>query len=59
MEKFKKLLEHWIEHNEEHLESYRKWMKELDPKIAEMLKEALEHFEKGNEKLKMIRERLK
>ncbi len=29
-EKFVKLLEHWIKHNEDHADTYRKWMKKVE-----------------------------
>jgi len=58
MEKFKRLLEHWIEHNEEHLEGYRKWMNSLNPEIAAMLEKAVKKFEEGNEILREILKKL-
>lgn len=54
MEKFKKLLEHWIEHNEEHIETYKKWARELEGNASELLMEAVKKFEEGNEILKKI-----
>lgn len=54
MEKFKKLLEHWIEHNEEHIENYMKWAEELGGNVSDLLKEAVKKFEEGNEILKRI-----
>ncbi|NHW88068.1 MAG: hypothetical protein HA490_00115 [Archaeoglobales archaeon] len=58
MEKFGKLLEHWIEHNEEHIESYKKWIKNLNPELAELLEKAVRKFEEGNSILKEIMKKL-
>ncbi|MEM0089079.1 MAG: hypothetical protein QXM23_02690 [Archaeoglobaceae archaeon] len=58
MEKFKKLLEHWIEHNEEHIETYKKWANDIKGNASELLKEAVKKFEEGNEILKRIYEKL-
>lgn len=58
MEKFKKLLEHWIEHNEEHIEVYKKWANSVEIENAELLKEAIKKFEEGNNILKNIYEKI-
>ncbi len=58
MEKFRRLLEHWIEHNDEHIENYRKWIKNLDPELAELLEKAVKKFEEGNNILKEIIKKL-
>lgn len=58
MEKFKKLLEHWIEHNEEHIEVYKKWANDLKGNASELLREAVKKFEEGNEILKKIHREL-
>lgn len=58
MEKFKKILGHWIEHNEEHIELYMKWANSLHGEISKSLKEAVKRFEEGNEILKKIYEEL-
>ncbi|MEM0202350.1 MAG: hypothetical protein QXO16_01945 [Archaeoglobaceae archaeon] len=58
MERFKKLLEHWIEHNEEHIEIYKKWANDIEGNASELLKEAVKKFEEGNEILKRIYEKL-
>ncbi len=58
MEKFKKLLEHWIEHNEEHIETYKRWANDLSGEISELLKRAVKKFEEGNELLKEIQGKL-
>jgi len=60
MERFKKLLEHWIEHNEEHVTKYKEWLEKLgdNPEIFLMLKDAVEKFEEGTRKLKEIHKRL-
>ena len=43
-EKLKKLLEHWIKHNEEHAKTYLEWSKKVDGEslgdVVGLLKEA-------------------
>lgn len=60
MDRFKRLLEHWIEHNEEHIEKYREWMEKLKdrPEIVSILRDAVEKFEEGTRLLKDIKARL-
>ncbi|MFN3383972.1 MAG: hypothetical protein ACK401_03640 [Archaeoglobaceae archaeon] len=58
MERFKKLLGHWIEHNEEHLEIYKRWANDLSGEVSELLKDAMKKFEEGNRILKEIYGRL-
>lgn len=60
MEKFARLLEHWIEHNEEHLEKYREWLERLGerPELASLLRDAIQKFEEGTRILKEISRRL-
>lgn len=59
-ERFSRLLEHWIEHNEEHLEKYREWVEKLKdhPEIVSMLKDAIGKFEEGTKLLKEISRRI-
>ncbi|MDK2795121.1 MAG: hypothetical protein PWQ22_29 [Archaeoglobaceae archaeon] len=60
MDRFRRLLEHWIEHNEEHIEKYREWMEKLKdhPEIFSMLKDAVEKFEEGTRILEEIKRRV-
>jgi len=61
IEKLRHLVEHWIEHNEEHVSKYREWadrIKPLNPEISEIILEAVEHFEKGNKVLKKLEGRI-
>ncbi len=54
-QKLKALLEHWIEHNEEHIQKYKEWAERLrgeNPKISELLDKAIEKFREGGEILK-------
>jgi hypothetical protein len=43
MEKLKHLLEHWIEHNEEHVKTYRDWAGKAlaagKPELSEVLRD--------------------
>lgn len=60
IDKFSRLLEHWIEHNEEHIENYKEWVEKLKdhPEIASILKDAIEKFEEGTKLLKEISRRI-
>lgn len=60
IDKFSRLLEHWIEHNEEHLEKYREWVDKLrdHPEVVSMLKDAIEKFQEGTLILKEISRRI-
>ena len=46
LEKLRKLIPHWQEHNEEHAQSYRRWAEEAEAdghhKVAEILKRLYE-----------------
>ncbi|MFO8102417.1 MAG: hypothetical protein R6U37_09695 [Dehalococcoidia bacterium] len=52
-EKLKQLLEHWIEHNEEHAAEFREWAvkaKDLgEADISDQLLEAANQIERSNE----------
>ncbi|WP_457591535.1 hypothetical protein [Geoglobus sp.] len=61
LEKLRHLLDHWIEHNEEHISKYREWAEKIRGErsdIAELIDESVEFFEKGNEILRRAAERL-
>lgn len=50
MEKFRHLLEHWIEHSREHTAKYEEWAEKLkqdSPEVSEKLLEAAEKFKEG------------
>lgn len=62
MERLKKLLEHWIEHNGSHAQNYREWAtkaeKANNPNVASELKQVAEltdkithHFQRAIELL--------
>ncbi len=61
LEKLKILVEHWIEHNEEHIGKYKEWAEKLKGErddLAELIAESVRYFEKGNEKLAEILRRI-
>ena len=61
VEKLKILVEHWIEHNEEHINKYKEWVEKLKndrEDLAELIAESVELFEKGNEKLSEVLRRI-
>jgi len=62
-EKMEKLLNHWIKHNRDHAETYRKWadraMKEGMLDIGQLIEEAAAINEKVDIALKNALERLK
>ena len=53
-EKLKKILDHWIKHNEDHAQNYRKWAEEANTKgfrkASELLIEAADMSLEINEK---------
>ncbi len=56
------LLPHWVEHNDAHLDGYRKWADRarqdgLDA-VAEELDAAIENIGRANDALRRARERL-
>ena len=57
-EKFVKLLEHWIKHNEDHADTYRKWMGKVEgSKVAgayEVLNKAAAMTEMINNEFKEV-----
>ncbi len=60
-ERLRHLLEHWIEHNDEHVKKYKEWADRIRSEredIAELIEESIAHFEKGNEVLRKVMERL-
>lgn len=61
VEKLKILVEHWIEHNEEHINKYKEWVEKLKgdrDDLANLIAESIEFFEKGNEKLSEVLRRI-
>ena len=61
VEKLKVLVEHWIEHNEEHINKYKEWVEKLKggrDDLANLIAESIEFFEKGNEKLSEVLRRI-
>ncbi len=59
IEKLRHLLEHWIEHNEEHISKYVKWAERVEPErpeVSRLILESVELFREGNEKLKKLKE---
>jgi len=56
-EKLKVLVEHWIEHNEEHIKKYKEWAEKLRDSredLSKLILESVEYFEKGNQKLSEV-----
>ncbi len=61
IERLRHLLDHWIEHNDEHVKKYREWAEKIRSEredIAELIEESISHFERGGEILKKAVERL-
>lgn len=61
LEKLRHLLEHWIEHNHEHIAKYKEWAERVrDDRedVARLIDESIEFFERGNDALKKALERL-
>ncbi len=62
MEKLKKRLNHWMEHNNKHMEEYEKLAEELKSKglddVANYILNLIKHTEKMNEDLKKALEEL-
>ncbi|MCD6494377.1 MAG: hypothetical protein J7K36_11420 [Archaeoglobaceae archaeon] len=55
VEKLKHLLEHWIEHNKEHVAKYEEWAEKMEderPEVSELLRKAIEKFNEGEKFLK-------
>ncbi|MBE8539291.1 hypothetical protein [Geoglobus acetivorans] len=55
IEKLKHLLQHWIDHNNEHVSKYLEWAEKIEdeyPDVSQKIKESIEFFESGNLKLK-------
>ena len=50
VEKLRVLIPHWMEHNEEHAEEYRRWAEEA-PEASEDLIAAVEVLSEVNQKL--------
>ena len=63
IEKSKILLNHWIEHNETHIKSYKEWAEKLKEmgynEISQKIKEAADIILIVNEKFKQAEEMLK
>ena len=61
-EKGAKLLDHWIQHNTDHLGSYRRWVMEFrthqHAEVADLLESVVELTEKINETLNVAAKRL-
>jgi hypothetical protein len=57
IEKLRMLIPHWIEHNDEHAEEYRRWAEDVNETRAELLT-AIEALESVNRSLGVALERL-
>ena len=54
LDRFRVLLEHWIEHSREHTAKYMdlaKKLKEKKPEVSKLLSEAVERFREGEKLL--------
>ncbi|MET1124707.1 MAG: hypothetical protein ABWW66_05520 [Archaeoglobaceae archaeon] len=61
MEKLKSLIEHWIEHNREHVARYLEWAERIEaekPEVAELLRKAADKFKEGEELLEEAAKRV-
>jgi post-segregation antitoxin (ccd killing protein) len=53
-EKLKHLLEHWIEHNREHVAKYEEWAEKIkneNLEVSRLIREAIRKFEEGEKLL--------
>ena len=57
IEKLRMLIPHWIEHNEEHAEEYRRWSEEATEASADLLV-AVEALKSVNQSLGIALEKL-
>lgn len=57
LEKLKKLVEHWKEHNEEHLKSYKEWAAKAESMGNKELAETLAEIVKKSEKIDKLLKR--
>ncbi len=58
-EKLKNLLNHWIEHNEEHISKYKEWAQKIREdrrELSDLIVKSITYFERGNEILKKAME---
>jgi len=51
LEKLKHLIEHWIEHNEAHVNTYREWASKAEALEKKELSEILKQIAEENKKL--------
>ena len=51
LEKLKHLIEHWIEHNEAHVNTYREWASKAEALGKKELSEILKQIAEENKKL--------
>ncbi len=59
VEKLRRLLEHWIEHSQEHTVKYKEWAEKIREKkkeVSDLLNQAVEKFEEGEHMLKKARD---
>lgn len=54
LEKLKKLLQHWLEHNDEHAEVYREWAGKISFAGKKELSEVLDRLHSETKKLNVL-----
>jgi uncharacterized protein (UPF0128 family) len=54
LEKLKRLLEHWMEHNNKHVQLYRDWAEKASPLSNRKLPEILRRLSNETEKLNRL-----
>lgn len=54
LEKLKRLLHHWLEHNNEHVQLYRDWAEKASPLDNRELSEILRRLSNETEKLNRL-----
>ena len=63
IEKIKLLLPHWIKHNEEHTDEYKRWLerirKDVSEDIVKNLEKAIQLMEESNKYLKSTLDEMK
>ena len=57
LEKLKKLLPHWMEHNDEHARTYKDWAQRMSSLGKNELSDALKEIHQESEKLQKLFEK--
>ena len=62
LEKLKKIITHWIDHNNDHIEDHKKWLKKTEDmayeNVASELRDVIKHLELINTHLSKAKNKL-